>query len=203
MLKLTLKLAFVLVVMLLLAGQASASNVVVTFDPDPPQPPGGGTNLYYLTQNGLFSVSWQTCAVEPTGVLPSGSTLLGDTACLGFANDTGAAIPDVQFTFTVTSGMNGATLSCSNDDPYLSINNCASYGTLTSGETVTLDFLATSASNDVPIDYDFYLGLGGSAVSANDLPQVEVQVPTYDPSTLILLLAGMSALAVAGIRRTA
>lgn len=201
MLKQVLKLLGVLAVLLALATPASAGGLGVVFDPTPP---GGGTNLYYLQTNGLYSVSWQPCAIEPSGPLPVGSDLLTDgaVACLGFANDTGAAIASLNLIFTVSSALNGFTLTCSTPDPYLSNNNCAAYSSgLTTGEVVDLSFTATGPSNEVPANYDFYFGLTG--ISSSVVPPVEIQVPTYDPGTLVLLIVGIAMLGMAGIRRVA
>jgi len=202
MLKQVLKVLIVPVVLVALASPVWAGGLGITLDPSP-APPGGGTNLYYLTTEGPFTVSWQNCAVEPSGPLAVGSPLAGDIACLGFANDTGADISSLTLQFTVTSVLNGLTLTCANDpgDNYLAANNCSDYGTLTTGEFVSLTF---NAPIDVPPNYDFYFGVTSTApLTISDIPDTGLSLPTYDPSTLVLLATGMAFLAMGGLRRTA
>jgi len=203
MLKQVLKVMIVPIVLIALASPVWAGGLGITLDPDPP-PPGGGTNLYYLTSEGPFTVTWQNCATEPSGPLPTGSALSGDIACLGFANDTGADISSLTLQFTVTSALNGLTLTCANDpgDTYLAANNCSDYGTLTTGELVSLTF---NAPVDVPPNYDFYFGVTStdSGVTMSDIPTATLALPTYDPSTLVLLATGMAFLAMGAFRRTA
>ena len=208
MLKQVLKVMIVPVVLISLASPVWAGGLGITLDPSP-APPGGGANDYQLYTEGPFTVSWQPCTTSnpsnppPYGPLPTGSLLIGDVACLGFVNDTGADISSLTLQFTVTSALNGLTLTCSNDpgDTYLAANNCSSYGTLSTGEFVSLTF---NAPVDVPPNYDFYFGVTSTApLTLSDIPDTGLSLPTYDPSTLMLLATGMAFLAMGTLRRTA
>lgn len=192
MLKQVSRMVVVSAVLLALASPAWAGNINVIFDPFPP---GGGSNLYLLPSNGPWNVNWQSCSFPP---VPSYSPAFGADACLAFANDTGGTINDFSITFVVPSALNGDTVSCSSPDNALAVNNCGSIGTLSTGQTLTLEF---SGMPGIPLNYDFYIGETGANLS--DLPPTMVQIPTHDPNTLVLLMAGMSMLAVAGIRRMA
>lgn len=202
MLKQVLGALIVLVVVLAVPSPASAGGLGVIFDPIPSLGCGANQDLFCLVNNGAYSFNWQNCAVEPSGVLPTNSPLIGDAACVGVANDTGGPIASVWLSFTVTPALNNLQLTCSYADPFLSNNNCAVYsGGLTTGEQVTLTFTATGPSNDVPANTNFYFGLTG--ISSSNAPPAGIQVPTYDPNTLVLLAVGIAVLAMGGVRRVA
>ena len=201
-----LKVLAVVAVLSALAVPASANNLNVIFDPLPPQPSGGGTGLYSLKTEGPFTVVWQACSID-NGPLPTGSTLVGDVACLGFANQTGANIYSLDLTFeaTTANGLAGLTLNCMNDpgDTYLSTNNCSTIGTLTDGEWVTMNFMAPDF---VPPNYDFYFGVTatddeGNPINIPGMPDSTIALPTNDPSTLMLLASGIGLLALCAVRR--
>ena len=198
-------------IVLALAVPAWANNLNTIIDPIP-SPAGGGQNLYYLTSNGPWSVSWQTCNSvlgTPPGPLPPsgpGSEFIGDPACLGFANYTGAGISNLSLVFTVSGALDGLTLTCSNADSYLGTNNCASYSSpLTDGEVVALTF---SAPTVVPVNYDFFFAVTTTDSNGNpitipgfSMPDSGILLPTYDPSTLVLLATGLGLLGLGGVRR--
>lgn len=198
MLKLGLKVLLLVGVLLAVASPSFASGLGIVFDPTPSLGCGENQDLYCLVNNGTYSVAWQNCAVEPAGVLPSGSTLIGDTACIGVANDTGAPIPQVSLVLDITGSLVGAPLTCTNNDNSLSINNCTMYSSGLPAGFVTLSFTATDPSNDIPTNMNFYF-----AVTGGQAPPIDLQVPTHDPSTLVLLAVGMAMLAIGGVRRYA
>ena len=209
--KQALKVMVLAVVLVAFTSPAWANGLGIVFDPGPPSPPGGGTNLYYLETGGPYTVSWQTCAVEPSGPLPPsgpGSGFIGDPACLGFANYTGNQISTLTLQFTVGGALDGLTLSCSNTDSYLATNNCSSYSSpLTDGEMVTLVF--TGPVNVPPVTDFFFAAVttdsNGNPITIPDfsMPDSTLTVPAYDPSTLVLLTVGIAMLGMCGIRRYA
>lgn len=187
-------------VLSVLALPASANNLNVIFDPTP-TPAGGGTNLYYLTNEGPWSVSWQPCQAVPGGPLPPSSPLIGDVACLGFANYTNADINSLNLTFTASGALDGLVLNCSNVDSYLNTNNCATYSSpLTDGEVVNLTF---SGPLDVPANFDFFFGVTSDSSALTGMPDSTITLPTHDPGTLLLLASGIALLALCGLRRRA
>jgi len=205
-----LKLCLGMAIVLALAAPAWANNINVIFDPTEPAP-GGGTGLYYILpgNNITWSVSWQGCTAAPGGVLPPmgpGSEFIGDPACLGFANYTGGDISGLNLTFTVSGALDGLTLTCSNTDSYLGNNNCASYSSpLVDGQSVTLSF---TGPVNVPTLMDFFFAVTTTDDQGNpitipgfSMPDSDLTVPTFDPSTLVLLLAGLGLLGLFGLRR--
>jgi len=202
MLKRLLKVLILPLMVIALASPAWAGGINVIFDPDPPTPPGGpteGNTPYLLYTDGPYTVTWETCTMPP---LPNGSPLVGDAACLGFTNDTGASIEGLNISFTVSGPLVGLSLTCSNADSFLATNNCGDYAApLTSGETVTLSF---TGMNYVPPNYSIYIAVqntGGGDI--NSFPDSNVTLPAYDPSTLMLVGTGMAFLALGALRRTA
>lgn len=173
-----------------LAAPAWADDVNIVFDPTPAE-----LGSFYLVQApGVdYSVAWGSCSQN--GVP---SALSGDDACLLFINQTGAPIDELNLTFTVNEALVGQTISCTNTDSSLTGNDCAAAGTLTLGETVTISLYGGTA---IPNESAFFIAENG--VDLADMPGMGIDVPTHDPSTLVLLLAGMAVLGICGVRRYA
>jgi len=199
-------LRFLILPLLVLAmsSPAWADDLNIIFDPPdtPVTPPSG--SFYDLTAgNYIFMLTWVSCSSP--GV-PMGFS--GDDACMILANDTGAPITQLNILFTVNDALAGLmqTLNCSYPmgNTFLSSNNCGMVtGDLTSGETVAVSFFD---GDYIPPSTDFstsFFYLAETGVPLADLPVFGVTVPTYDPSTLVLLLAGMTMLGMYGIRRYA
>jgi len=197
MLKQIFKVVMVAGLLLTVASPALAGSINLMLDPIT----GGGNDPYYILPGaGSSPITWQSCTAMPSGPLPPagpGSEFIGDAACLVITNYTGGSIFDLKLTFMIPTGspLIGDTLTCSNEDSYLTAN-C---GTITiEAGTMSLTF-----SGGTPVPALDTIVFGETSTDGNLLPNGSVSVPTYDPSTLILLLAGMSMLAVAGTRRTA
>ncbi len=194
-----LKLLVAPALVLFLAGPALADDLQIGIDPTPDPP---SFTVYDITTgiNGTFS--WQTCA-DPG---PGGSGIEGGSGCLYFYNASDTTISYLSLTFTVpaTEPSEDPTawtgITCVVFDSSFSAGSCPTGNVL--GDTVTLDFYG--GTGIAPGMY-FYIseGTGGVGISPGDMPITGVTVPSHDPNTLVLLLAGMSMLAVAGIRRTA
>ncbi len=171
-----------------MAAPAWADDISIIFDPSPPL-----VGTFYLIQTpGLnYEVSWGSCTQN--GVP---AALQGDQGCMLFLNETGAPITELTLTFMVNSFLAGQTIACSSTDGSLTGDTCAAAGTLVLNTMATVE-LYTS----VPNYSAFFIAENG--VVSSDLPPLDAQVPTYDPSTLVLLLAGMAMLGVCGVRRYA
>jgi len=194
-------------IVLMLALPAWADDLQVIVDPSPTPPP-----YFYVISGGSapVSVSWEPCA---SGVPAGDPAIYNSAACLYFYNS-GPTIYDLNLTFTVpmtepSYDLTAFTaITCTIIDSSFAGATCP--GSVTPGETVTLSFYGGSG---IPTGF-FAIGEndGGclatatttcSGVAPGDMPGGAALVPTYDPSTMVLLLVGMSMLAVVGIRRVA
>ena len=173
---------------LAMSSPAWADDINIIFDPSTPQ-----VGNFYLIQDDstTYEVAWGSCSQNgvPTA-------LQHDQGCLLFINETGQTLTDVTLSFTVNSALNGQTIACTSTDGSLSGSTCAAAGTLVTGNDVTIDLYTSVLNNSA-----FFVAENG--VDPGDLPPLDVQVPTYDPSTLVLMLAGMALLGVCGVRRFA
>jgi hypothetical protein len=176
--------------MLALAAPAWADDINIIFDPTPAE-----QGTFYLIQQPFvtYDVSWGSCTQN--GVP---SALQGDAACMLFINQTGAPLGNLNLTFTVNNALAGQTITCTNTDSFLTGNNCTAAGTLTLNETVTVNLFGGSA---VPDEMAFFIAENG--VTLSNLPPLTFEVPTHDPNTLVLLVAGVAMLAMCGLRRYA
>jgi hypothetical protein len=198
MVKLVWKALFVFALLLVMGSPAWAGKINVMLDPVS----GGGNYPYYLLPgNGASLISWQSCTgPPPTGPLPTagpGSEFLGDAACLAFTNYSGGNILSLNLTIDIPAGspLIGDTIQCSNEDSFLTYN-C---GTITIGPgPLTLTFAGGS-----PVEPGDTIFIGETTSDGNTLPNPMVSMPSYDPSTLVLLAAGIGMLAMCGVRRYA
>jgi PEP-CTERM motif len=170
------------------SGIAMADDIHVIFDP---QPPTLGT-LNLIQQTGTpYLVSWVSCT--SSGVP---QPLQGDTACLLFLNQVGAPITDLNIQFTVNQALVGQTLGCDTlkGDSHLTSNSCGNTPStpFTLGQIVSFDFFGGAA---IPDESAFFLAETG--VDLADAPQVTITVPTPEPGTLALMLAGLLAVGLA------
>jgi hypothetical protein len=177
------------------SGIAMADDIHVIFDPTTVPAIVAGFNEIQQT-NTPYLVSWTSCnqAVVPT-------SMQGDNACLLFLNLTGAPITDLNVSFTVNQALASAnqTLGCSTLDSFLSSNNCSSVsGTLTLGQVVTFDFFGGTPvpTSNPPSFSAFYIAENG-ITNLTDVPQITVTVPTPEPGSLGLMLAGLLAVGFA------
>jgi len=206
MLKQVLKVTVVLALLVAVASPAWANNVNVILD----DPTYGGGNLGYFLPPGTtgpYNLAWQSCGYPPTDPTEPAATY---TACLAVVNNTGNTITDFSVTIDITdptSPLLGDTFSCATGA--LNITNCSSLSFQLDVPTV-LEFTGTPG---VLNGGEFYIGISGSDVTnscdsttgvcTSDLPDPIAKIPTHDPSTLVLLLAGMTLLAMRGVRRLA
>jgi hypothetical protein len=179
------------------SGIAMADDIHVIFDPQPPvQIISGDFGL--IKQTGTsYLVSWVSCdnpAIDD-------ATIAAQQACLLLVNETGAPITDLNLQFTVpptvpgqpASPLVGQTLGCDSIDQFLTSNTCGGVtGTLTAGQLVSFDF---SGGAPIPINSIFFFGESG--VDLADAPPLTITVPTPEPGTLALMLAGLLAVCLA------
>jgi len=167
-----------------------------------------GFNL--LQQPGVaYDVTWTGCGLAQ---LINYSAFQNSTACIYFVNLTGAPITTLDFSFNDT-GIPGP-FSCISADSYLT--NCSESQ---SGSEVTMDYSGgTSIPFTSPIPTIFIFGLGNlpSDCGASCPPPITpglanqdfsavtgANVPTYDPSTLVLLASGIGLLGLCAYGRRA
>ena len=185
---------FLILPMLLLAmaAPAWADDINIIFDPMPAE-----LGTFYLIQSPgtVYDVSWGSCT--QSGVP---SALQGDQGCMLFINQLpdNATITQLNLTFTPNAALAGQTIMCTNLDAYLNGNDCADAGELmNNGIPVTVSFYGLGVPNEMA----FFIAENG--VAYQNLPPVEIEVPTHDPGTLVLLLAGIALLGMCGVRRYA
>jgi len=200
MLKQVLKVMFVPVVLLALASPAWAGSAgTIIFDPPIPLPSGvfGVISIPGATYN----ASWGSCTQSgvPSDLqaelesLAGTSSVPSDSGCILLINETGAPISYETLSITLP----GVTsLTCLSIDSFLTSNNCPS--TVSGTETVTLNF---TGGTPVPELSGFIIAELG--LDPSGLPPAGIMVPTYDPSTLMLLATGMAFLAMGAVRRVA
>lgn len=185
----------VALLVLLLGSTVRADDLTVVLDPDP-------VLTSYVYTGSPISVSWQSCGTASGGSTTTStgfpSAYSGDDGCFAVTNESGNTLNFVSLTITASSSVMSQSVTCDNLDTFLTEDNCASV-TLNPDGTVTLDF---EGGSGIPNFTTFFVGEIGVTDPTDNLPTT-FSVPTHDPSTLMLLLAGMSMLAVAGIRRTA
>jgi hypothetical protein len=188
-------------IVLMAARTARADDPQVVFDPVIVS----GFNGYIITPGEigqlLTGLSWGSCALTQQIGGDTAAAFANSTACMYFANESGAPITSLTFSFAVTSDITGWT-GCSSADGILTFNDCPTAGTIPGGSTVDATF---SGGNPIPYTAGTQVTLfiiGEQGVDpANFTPTL--QIPTYDPSTLILLASGIGLLGLCGLRRTA
>jgi len=202
MLKQACKLLIVPLALLAFASPTWANGLGVILDP-PSTPVVLPTGSFYdiTPGNFLFLVTWGSCS-QPG--MPSAFS--GDAGCMILANDSGGPITSLSLIFTVNGALDGLDLSCTNPlgDPHLSSNTCSDLsGPLVSGDTVDVTFFGgTPIPGSTPLNTSFFY-IAETGVPYTSLPMFGVSVPTYDPSTLVLLATGMAFLAMGAFRRAA
>jgi hypothetical protein len=181
-----IRLALLALLVLAFSGAAFADDIHVIFDP------GGPGTINFITDTGVgVDASWELCTA--TGIPMA---LQGHAACLAFFNETGGAITDLNFTFTVNTALAGQTIMCDNlpGDPHLSSNTCGSVdGTLFAGEVVSVDF---SGGVPIPNNVGFFVAEDGVPFSAG-VPDFTATAFVPEPTSLTLLASGMGLLGLA------
>jgi hypothetical protein len=178
--------ALLALLVLVFSGAAFADDIHVIFDPQPATI--GSLNL--IQSSGVeYTVNWTACTDPVFATTGFG----GDAACLAFLNQTGAAITELNFGFTVNSALVGQTIACDNapGDTHLDGNNCDSTpGPFTLGQVVNVNFFG---GDPIPNGFAFYIAENGVALS--DAPPVGIEVP--EPTSMTLLASGMGLLGLA------
>jgi hypothetical protein len=168
---------------LVFSGAAFADDIHVIFDP---QPATLGT-LNLIQSTGVdYTVDWANCG----DAVFVNTGFSGDAACLAFLNQTGAAINELNFGFTVNAALVGQTIACDNapGDTHLDGNDCAATpGPFVLGQVVNVSFFG---GDPIPSGFAFYIAENGVALA--DAPPVGVEVP--EPASLTLLASGMGLL---------
>ena len=177
-----LRVVLLLAACLMFVRSASANDIHLIFDPTTPATLG---ELYLIQSPGTdYTVKWMKCSEPVFG--PTGLT--GESACLGFFNETGGPITSLDFSFTVNSYLVGQSITCTNtvNDPHLTNNNCGAFSPLNLGEHVTVNF---SGGTPVPNYMGFFIAEDG--VPLAELPPVDVAT-VAEPLTLPLLSIGLA-----------
>ncbi|HUJ41486.1 MAG TPA: hypothetical protein VLW54_13175 [Candidatus Acidoferrales bacterium] len=189
--KQVLKVTVVLALMLALASPSWASTVNVILD-DPTT--GGGSLAYFLPygSTGPYDVSWQACTGSSSPV-PGDELASGYQKCLAIVNNLGYSV--THLVLNIPDPSNDA-FNCSVSDPSLGFTCTSSYSD--GIETLIFDGIPGFAKNT-----EIYIGVGLPGDDVRDLGNPNLDVPTHDPNTLVLLLAGITLLAMAGVRRYA
>jgi len=204
MLKQVLKVSIVAVVMMVVASPTWAGGLGVIFD-DPTT--GGGSGSYVLPYGSTpvyTTMTWQSCTAQYTNVADgpvpiyepaAGSTFEANAyaECLAITNNTGSAITSMSLILT-DPGVD--TVTCLVSAPSTGFS-CTSTDV---GGVVTLDFSGIPGFGN---NTEIYIGVGAPGDNVSDLGEPTLALPTYDPSTLMLLATGMALLAIGAVRRTA
>ena len=192
MLKQVLKVLIVSLMMLAVASPAWAGAINVILD-DPTL--GGGPLAYFLPFNSSnpYNMVWQTCSGANSPV-PSYEPASGYQDCLAIVNNTGFAITNLELTLTVPSGFDSA--------PCLVSDSTTGFGCTSTiaGGILTLDFVGLPGFIN---NTEIYIGVGLPGEDVTGIGNPSASVPTYDPSTLVLVLTGMAVLGICGVRRYA
>jgi hypothetical protein len=177
----------------MISGAAFADDIHVVFDPSTPIMAG---SFGLITQtNTPYLVSWSPCSSP--GI--DNQVIAQQQACLLFLNETGAPIKDLQFSFTANEALAGQTIGCDSVDEFLTANTCgAVQGTLSPGELVTVNFFG---GQSIGTNMAFFFGETG--VDLADAPPITISVPTPEPGTLVLMLAGFAVVAFSLLRKSA
>ncbi len=204
MLKQVLKIMIVPVVLLVLASPAWAGGLGVIFD-DPVN--GGGTGSYVLPYGSTpvyTTMTWQSCTAQYTntadGPVPiyepaagSGTEANAYAECLAITNNTDTNITSMSLILT-DPGVD--TVSCLVEASSTGFS-CTSTDV---GGVVTLNFSGIPGFGN---NTEIFIGVGAPGDDVSNLGEPTLALPTYDPSTLVLLASGMALLAMGGLRRMA
>jgi hypothetical protein len=181
-----IRLILIAAALCIFSGAAYADDIHVILDPQAPT--SGDLNL--IQSIGVnYTVNWTSCS----DAVFANTGFAGDNACLAFLNQTGAAIADLNFGFTVNAALVGQTIACDNapGDTHLDSNDCsATPGPFVLGQIVNVAFFG---GDPIPNNYAFYIAENGVALA--DAPTVGVEVP--EPASLTLLASGMGLLGLA------
>lgn len=132
---------------------------------------------------------------------PADQAVSSSDLCAAFYNETGVTLTSIELQFTVADVTNnpliGQSIGCTSGGTSLfAANNCSDYSSLTSGEMVTLFFTGGNWSPDATLFLDLSSLPGSTGPSDFGNPSVTVGVP--EPSSLLLLVAGLGFLALFG-----
>jgi PEP-CTERM motif-containing protein len=180
-----IRLALIAAALCVFSGAAYADDIHVIFDPQIPQSGAFGI----IESTGVdYTADWEDC-----GTLGIPQSLSGHQACLGFINETGGAISELNFSFVVNSALVGQTIACDNQtgDNHLSSNDCSSVpGPFSLGQLVQVSFFS---GDPIPNQFAFFIAEDGVALT--NAPPVGVEAP--EPSSLGMLASGMGLLGLA------
>ncbi|HVN10422.1 MAG TPA: hypothetical protein VMV61_15720 [Patescibacteria group bacterium] len=202
-----LKFLILSLLVLAMSSPAWADDIKVIFDPVPASTYYGA---YEINQQGVnYAVSFGSCNPTANPSISQATTLINyvsandeggtlPSGCMALVNFTGA--PIMELDLTITGGIPGDTETlCQSLDSFLVNATCS--GSLDAG-MVSVSFnggnaIPPSTQNSFSVFYLGEIGVDPSMITTG------VTAPSYDPSTLVLLLAGMTLLGVYGTRRYA
>jgi len=176
--------------LLALAAPAWADDINIYVD----QSDDSFTTVPY--NGGVLMVSWQTCA---PGVPGNNANIYNGQGCLYLFNNTPNTIEELTLSFTAPNNVGvWSGVTCAGDGTF-AVLSCPS--TIPADGMVTIDF---EGGPGVAPYTAFFISEGNiytdTGVPADEMPETDVLVPTYDPNTIVLLLVGMAMLAMGGIR---
>lgn len=179
----------------LVAAADGIPDIHIILDPIPPSDPGVVlTDI--LSTGTAVSAPWQSCSL---GGIPN--SVSGETACLALVNLTGQSISSVSVSFTVPSSLAGQTIGCASTDNFLTSNNCALAGTLTTGELVDVTF---SGGTPVPNNTAIFFGSDAPGLPGpDDFPPITLTAAadTPEPGGLLLVSTGLLLFGLGWVRR--
>lgn len=115
--------------------------------------------------------------------------------CAVFLNDTGSTVTSFDLQFTVPAGsalLTQNSIDCSAGSAIFPVDNCGNYTSFSVGELVTLNF----SGGSIPYGNDLYLIIEGA--SPGDFGPLTGTVGVPEPSSILLLIAGLGFLALFG-----
>ena len=198
--KQVIKALIVSALLIAVASPAWANGVNVILD-DPTL--GGQPGVPWILpfgSNNPYSMMWQPCTGSNSPVPGNEPAATGNYQdCLAIVNNTGFAITNLIL--TIPDSNSSDTFNCT-VPPAVNPNNNTGFGCTASnvGGVVTLDFEGIPGFQP---STEIYIGVGLPDQDVTGLGNPTARIPTYDPSTLVLMLAGMTALGICGIRRYA
>jgi hypothetical protein len=201
MLKQVLRAGVIAALLVAVASPAWAGTINVILD----DPTGGGQPgvpwILPYGSNNPYNLMWQPCNGPDSPVPGNELAATGHYQdCLAILNNTGFSITNLIL--TIPDNNSSDNFSCTVPPPVVNPSIATGFGCSSSnvGGVVTLDFIGTPGFQP---NTEIYVGVGLPGDDLSGIGQPTALVPSYDPSTLVLVVVGMSMLTMAGVRRYA
>lgn len=158
-------------------------------------------STYPITTTGVatsFSLStpWPLTSTG-VGCDSTGTSLTASDLCATFKNDLSAPLTSMELQFTVAPSSDpliGQSISCGTG--VFTANNCSDYSSLSANETVTLLF----TGGNIPVGNSLVLALTSlNGATPGDFQNLTYTAGVPEPSSLLLLGAGLGLLALMGV----